>query len=194
MNIGKLKKYIFKKVRAEIPKNLTYHGIHHTIEVIETCNRYIKRMHISAHDAYLLRTAALMHDIGIMWNYFNHEDQGIKYVKELLPKWSYTVQDIEVICNLIHATRLPQSPATILEQILCDADVDYLGTDQFYRIGQTLYKEFLEYKVVTDDESWDRLQVKFLSNHHYITPFGIKFREPIKQKHLNMIKEKWAWS
>ncbi|MBK9735511.1 MAG: hypothetical protein IPO92_11290 [Saprospiraceae bacterium] len=82
---------------------------------------------------------------------------------------------------------------TILEQILCDADVDYLGTDRFYPIGQTLYKEFLEYKVVIDDESWDRLQVKFLSNHRYFTPFGIKFREPVKQMHLNQIKQKWGW-
>ncbi|MBC7884323.1 MAG: HD domain-containing protein [Saprospiraceae bacterium] len=193
MNIGKLKKFIIAKITNEIPDALSYHGVHHTLDVLNACNAYIRRLKIAGKDAYLLRTAALMHDIGIMWNYFNHEEQGIKYVRETLPGWGYSSNDIDRICSMIGATRLPQKPTNLLEQILCDADVDYLGTDLFYSIGETLFKEFLVYNVVKNEEEWDRLQVKFLSTHSYHTAYGKKYREPVKRNYLTEIVHKWGW-
>jgi uncharacterized protein len=193
MKITKLKKYVMAKMEAEKSDSLTYHGPHHTIDVLNACNAHIKRLKIAPKDAYLLRTAALMHDIGVMWEYFNHEEVAMQYVKDTLPDWGYTIQDMEIICGMIRATRLPQSPTNLLEQIICDSDVDYLGTDRFYQIGETLFKEFLVYKVVKDEESWDRLQIKFLDNHKYFTAFGQKVREPVKRKYLLEIIKKWGW-
>ena len=193
MNIRKLKSFVIDKIKKEIPSNLSYHGVHHTLDVLNSCNEYIKRLKIEHHDAYLLRTAALMHDIGIMWNYFNHEEQGIEFVRETLPGRGYSKKDIDIVSNLILATRIPQTPNTLLEEIICDADLDYLGTDMFYITGDTLYKEFLEYKVISNEEEWDKLQVKFLTNHRYHTNFAKRNREPIKRKYLQEIKLKWGW-
>jgi len=193
MNIGKLKRFILEKIRVETPKTYTYHGVHHILEVLNTCNAYIKRLNIDEKDAYLLRTAAILHDIGIMNNYFNHEAEGMEYVKKTLPNWGYSAEDINKICGMIKATKLPQQPTNLLECILCDADVDYLGTNAFYRIGRTLFEEFKVFNVVQTEEEWDRLQVKFLRNHEYHTAFAKKNREPIKRKYLQEILQKWGW-
>jgi len=193
MRITRLKNFIVQKLKAEIPDTLTYHSVHHTLEVLKVCNEYIKRLKISSGDAYLLRTAALFHDIGIMWDYFNHETLGMKFVRNTLPEWGYTIEEINKICGMILATKIPQSPASLPEQIICDADVDYLGTDRFYIVANTLFKEFLYYGLVHDDEGWDRVQVNFLNQHTYHTPYAKKFREPVKRKYLNEIMQKRNW-
>ena len=191
MNVRKLKNFIIDKIKKELPKNLTYHGVHHTLEVYETCNRYIKRLGIDPEDAYLLRTAALLHDIGIMWEYSNHEEVGMQFVRDELPKWGYTKEQIDRVCGMMRATRIPQDPQNLLEEVLCDADVDYLGTDKFYEIGETLYQEFLSKGIVSDEKSWDMLQINFLEKHHYHTDFAKKHREPVKRRHLQDLKDKW---
>ena len=194
MNIGKLKRYIVKKIEEEIPEDLYYHGLHHTLEVLETCNRYIRRMKIGREDAYLLRTAALMHDLGIMWNYDNHEEFGASYVHKTLPDWGYNADQIKIVSNLILATRTPQQPNTELENILCDADLDYLGTKNFHSIGATLFKELNIRNRVKSNKEWDTIQVKFLRAHYYHTDYARKYREPVKQEYLKEILKKWGWN
>ena len=191
MNIRKLKIFILGKLESELSNKLTYHGVLHTIHVLKSCNQYIKRMHINTNDAYLLRTAAIMHDTGFIWNFDDHEDESIKYTKELLPQWNYSKAEIDQIVGMINATKIPQKPANVLDQILGDSDLDYLGTDFFYKIGNKLYKELLAYNKISSEEEWDRLQVNFLKNHQFHTPFALKHREPLKQKYLKELLNKW---
>lgn len=193
MTIRKLKEFISDKLRQELPAKLSYHGLHHTLDVLDVCNQYIRRLNIKPKDAYLLRTAALIHDVGILWTYNGHEEEGVRYANEILPQYGYNKKDLEKISGMIRATKIPQQPKTQLEKIICDADLDYLGTDQFNSIGNTLKKEFIAYKVISNNEEWDRLQVNFLSKHHYHTQFAKKNREPKKQIFLNEIRKKWGW-
>ncbi|MFZ1751194.1 MAG: HD domain-containing protein [Saprospiraceae bacterium] len=193
MRITKIKSIVLQKLANELPDKIRYHGISHTLDVLESCNAYIRRLKIAPKQAYLLRTAAILHDIGIIWDYTDHENRGIDFSRHVLPKLGYSPSDIDTICSMIQSTRLPQSPKTILEEILCDADLDYLGTSKFYIIGNRLFEEFVNYKIVTDQESWDRVQVNFLRSHHYFTDFGKRVRQPVKQKYLNEILAKWGW-
>ncbi|MDQ3141485.1 MAG: HD domain-containing protein [Bacteroidota bacterium] len=190
MNIRKLKTFITKKLRLELSKDLTYHGLHHTLDVLNVCNDYIKRLKLNPHEAYLLRTAALLHDVGILWKYVGHEAAGVSYSHNLLPDYGYSQEDIKKIEGMIMATKIPQKPHTILERIICDADLDYLGRADFYPIGNTLYKEFMAYKVVQNEFEWDELQIKFLTDHYYHTNFAKKYREPKKVYYLKELKIK----
>ncbi len=193
MNTRKLKQFIITKLESELSEKLIYHGFHHTLHVLKSCNQYIKRMHIGTHDAYLLRTAAIMHDTGFIWGFDNHEDESITYTRNILPDWNYSEQEIDKIIGMINATKKPQTPSTVLEQILADSDLDYLGTEYFYKIGNKLYNELLAFNKISNEEEWDRIQVQFLRDHHYHTPFAIKYRTPVKQKYLKEILDKWGW-
>ena len=184
MNIGKLKKYLAHKFNSGIRPELSYHTWEHVLSVLEVCNQYARRYKITGRDALLLRTAALIHDIGFLWTYSDHEDKGVDFTANELPSWGYTKEDIKKIQGMILSTQIPQKPKNIYEKIICDADLDYLGTDQFYKIGETLYQEFKAMNQINSREEWNKLQINFLKGHKYHTPYAQKYREPVKQKHL----------
>lgn len=192
MNIRKLKGFIIQKLSEGLSDKLTYHGVHHTLDVLNACNQYIKRMKISPKDAYLLRTAALLHDTGFLKTYDNHEEESIAYALEILPKWNYSNKEIELIDVMIRSTKIPQLPNTLLEKIIGDSDLNYLGTDYFYTVGDTLFKELMAFNKISSQEQWNKIQIKFLENHRYHTLFAQKHREPVKQKHLLDLKRKWG--
>ena len=118
MNIAKLKKHIIRQLGKRLSDQLTYHSVNHTLCVLHNCNIYIRRMKIAHEAAHLLRTAALMHDTGFMSQYEDHEEQSIRYVNEVLPAWDYTYEQIEIISGIIRATKIPQQPKNVLEDII----------------------------------------------------------------------------
>jgi predicted metal-dependent HD superfamily phosphohydrolase len=190
MNTAKLKRYILNLLKINLSPQLTYHSIHHTIRVLAECEQYIKRLRISPADAYLIRTAALLHDTGFLFAFDNHEEASVKFTREILPAWNYSPFEIETITDIIMSTKIPQKPTSLLGQILSDADLDYLGTDSFIPIGNQLFDELRSYGKITSEEEWHKLQIRFIQNHRYHTSFALKHREPVKLAHLKRLKEK----
>lgn len=108
--------------------------------------------------------------------------------REALPAFGYTEGMIERVCAMVMATKLPPQPADRLGEILCDADLDYLGRSDFFRIGTTLFWEFLHDGIVKTEREWNELQVRFLQSHTYFTATSRAEREPVKQQHLQRIR------
>ena len=190
MKITKLKNFIIRKLTDDLSENLTYHGVQHTLMVLNVCNQFVKRMKVAPHDAYLIRTAALLHDTGFIHTYDNHEEKSIIFAREILPDWNYSESEIEIVSGIIRATKIPQEPKNVLEGILADADLDYLGTTSFYKIADTLRTELYHYNKISSDIEWITMQIDFLGKHNYYTAFSRKYREPVKQKYLSEIGKK----
>ncbi len=167
----------------ELDPNLTYHSKAHTMDVIEQCENIAEREGIKGHDKLVLRMAALFHDTGFLRTYLNHEVMGCKIFLEKTASMNFSDKDIKTVQELIMATKLPQVPVTHLQRIICDADLDYLGRDDFYPVADNLRKEFLHFKIVPDNETWQKMQLNFLHTHHYHTLSSQQLREPVKQKH-----------
>jgi hypothetical protein len=89
---------------------------------------------------------------------------------------------------MIMATQIPQSPKDLFGHIICDADLDYLGRDDFEPISNSLFEEIQVLVKPTSIEDWNRIQVSFIGSHQYFTNFSKTVREPIKQKHLANLK------
>lgn len=178
-----LKKMMLAELDGLDP-HLTYHSKAHTIDVIEQCEHIAKREGIHGHDMLVLRMAALFHDTGFLRTYLNHEAMGCTIFLEKTNHLDFSEKDIHAVQELIMATRLPQAPVTHLQRIICDADLDYLGRDDFFPIGENLRKEFLHFKIVPNTEAWEKMQLHFLHTHHYHTHSSQELREPVKQQHL----------
>ncbi|MEL6865083.1 MAG: HD domain-containing protein [Bacteroidota bacterium] len=189
MDYQAAKDYILQRLRKELSEDLYYHGLHHTLDVLRITKEVCRMEGVEHHQRILLQTAALYHDSGFVLHHKEHERLGCGICQEVLPGFGYTAADIEAICGMIMATKIPQSPQNELEEIICDADLDYLGRSDFFQIGQTLYKEFLAYGVVKDEEGWNRLQVSFLQNHHFFTSSTIERRQVKKNRHLEQLKK-----
>lgn len=188
-NFEEVKDFVLGKLKRELPPDLYYHGVHHTEDVLESAEIIGKDEKISDSDMLLLKIAVLFHDLGFTRVYKNHEEMGCNMAREELPKYGFNSQEIEIICGMIMATKIPQEPKTQLERIIADADLDYLGTDDFEQIGKTLYEEIRIYLDVESERQWNIIQMNFLKNHHYHTEYCKLHREAQKQKHLQHITQ-----
>jgi putative nucleotidyltransferase with HDIG domain len=182
-----VEEYVVGKLKRELAKDLYYHGLHHTLDVLRSAEMIAKEEKISDADMVLLKVAVLYHDIGFTKVYKNHEEVGCDMAREDLPGFGFSKEEIEIICGMIMATRIPQNPTTQLERIIADADLEYLGTGTFDRISRTLFDEIKIYLNVESERQWNIIQMNFLKSHHYYTDFCIKNREAEKQKHLKGI-------
>jgi len=189
MNYHAAKAFIVDKLERELSANLTYHGLHHTLDVLRVTEELCLMEAIGAYEGMLLKTAALFHDSGFIKNNKDHETLGCAIAREHLPRYDYTPLEIERVCGMIMATKIPQSPGNFLEAILCDADLDYLGREDFFDIGSTLFEELKTYRVLQREEDWNRLQVSFLEKHPFFTPTNQRRRAPRKQVYLEQLKQ-----
>lgn len=173
MDYKKIEQDMFQILENGLNSNLYYHGLHHTKEVIENILLISEKENITKENILLLKIAALLHDIGFIEKYDNHEEAGCKLSKKILPNYGIDDKDIEKICGMIMATKIPQNPKTQLEKIIADADLMYLGTNNFHTIGNTLFKELKENNKLNNEMDWNRIQASFLSSHHFHTDFCI---------------------
>jgi uncharacterized protein len=182
-----IKNNLLAKLKGLDP-HLTYHSIDHTMDMMEQAVRIAHEEGITSdRDLFLLKIAALYHDSGFLDTYANHESKSCDIFIEDAVKLDFTESEKDIICGLIMATKIPQQPNTLMEKVICDADLDYLGRDDFFEIGDTLRREFLHYKIVPDNEAWEKLQLGFLQNHTYHTKASQKQREPFKQQNLSKL-------
>jgi uncharacterized protein len=181
--------YMLALLRKELPSDLFYHSFDHVTDVLQAAERIGLAEKISAQEMELLKVAVVFHDSGFMVSSKDHEERGCTLAKELLPGYGYTDGEIERICRLIMATRFPHNPSELLEEIICDADLDYLGSDNYFPVSDRLYKELKVSGVLTNDKEWNLVQENFLSAHRYFTGFSQRTRNAKKMEHLEKIKE-----
>lgn len=182
-------KHISDLLTRDMPA-LPYHNIDHIKDVLESALRIAEAEQVSEDEISLIRLAALFHDVGFIRGAKGHEAYGAAMAKEILP--AYGLNDVQIgsICSMIMATQLPQTPANKLDKILCDADLDYLGRDDFYETGARLYQELSAAGVVETEREWNLVQRTFLQGHRYHTDFGRAQREPLKQQYLTELQTK----
>lgn len=190
MEYDKIKKIILKKLQENLPEHLSYHSVMHVKDVIDAVEKITKSENVSEEDVMLLKTAALFHDTGFLFGAKDHEEKSCEIAQEHLPNFGYSQSQIDKIKGMIMATKIPQSPKNQLEEILADADLDYLGRDDFFKIGDKLYDELTMFGIVNSERDWNLLQEKFLESHHFFTQTAIKNRNQKKQENLEIIKSK----
>ena len=185
-----LQEQMYSIYEQNLPKNYYYHNIKHMIDVVVQAEIIGQAEGISDEDMYILKTAALFHDAGFIRSHKNHERVSIDIAKEMLPQEKYTEQQITTICRLIESTMLTEEPITLLEKIIRDADLDYLGRSDYWFVSRELYKELLELKLIKKNEyEWTQKQIKFLQEHTYYTNYSRCHRNPEKARHLQLMQE-----
>jgi uncharacterized protein len=190
MQFEKVKKFILDKLKKELTKNLTYHSLGHIKDVFSAAENLAKLERVEGEDLTLLLTAVLFHDSGFLISQKEHERLSCEIAMKYLPDFGYTPEQLERIGGMIMATQIPQTPHNKLEKIICDADLDYLGRDDFFTIGNKLFDELCMYGIIDNENEWNKLQVRFLEKHHYFTDAAKKLRKAKKAENLKIVKSK----
>lgn len=190
INYYKAERFILSKLKKELSPKLHYHSYEHSKDVTRQAERIAIGEGITDEDLFLLKSAASYHDAGFVEQYERNEPIGARMAAEILPKFGYTEAHIERIKELIFVTQVPHKPKNNLEEIICDADLDYLGRDDFHEIADRLRIELREHGKIDSDRKWDQMQVSFLTNHRYFTKTSIETRLDKKRMNLEDIKRK----
>ena len=183
-----IQEIILDKLEMDLPGYLFYHNVKHTVDVVTEVELIGWAEGCSDEEILLLKTAALFHDAGHIVAYDNHEFYGTQIAKEILPGFNYTPDQIERICSIILSTKLPPKPTNILENIICDSDLDYLGRSDFIPVSNTLYEELKAQNKMGSLNDWNKIQVKFISGHQYFTKTARSLREVNKKLQIERIQ------
>ena len=184
-----IRSHVLRKLESQLSKDLYYHSVEHTVDVEAQAIRIAAAENIVAEeDLFLLKIACLYHDTGFIFSYDHHEDIGCAMATKELAEFGLDTRQTEIICGMINATKIPQTPSTKLEEIIADADLDYLGRDDFFPISHQLYLELKAKNFVQTENDWNLVQVKFFRQHTYFTATTKALRQQKKQMHLEMIE------
>ncbi len=189
--------YATRRLSSDLAPYLVYHSLKHTRdEVVPAAVSLAHACNINGESLLLLQTAAWFHDIGYVLLPTNgsdgHEAFSAREAARVLPALGYQPRHISQICGMIMATRLPQTPLTVLEALLVDADLDVLGQPDFVRRNHDLRVELAHQGFVYSDELWYREQVVFLRQHRYFTAVARQHRDQQKQHNLEHILRQLA--
>ena len=195
LNFEQARDYAITRLENELSPLLTYHSIYHTVKEVVPAADYLAGLeNVAGENRLLLLTAAYYHDLGFIRQRPGHEALSIEFAKETLPIYGYSESQIEIVCGIIRATRIPQSPTNQMEMIMADADLDYLGQENFHERSRDLRKELENFGTKFSDQEWYRYQIQFIQAHRYFTASARSTREVLKQQHLAEIKKQFALS
>jgi len=187
------KAYALGRLERELAAALTYHSLAHTRdEVLPAAEALAADAGVSGEALMLLRTAAVFHDIGFVTQREGHEAAGVSIAQAVLPGFGYRPGQMAVVGDMVMATRLPQSPRTVLESILADADLDLLGREAYWTRHLDLRAEWAAFGLWMTDLEWYQNQLSFLRGHTYFSLFARQRRDPRKQDNIRRLEAKIA--
>ncbi len=179
-----LKEKIFDDLSNILDENYSYHNLDHTKRVISSAVDIGSNYDLSNKDWRCLLTACLLHDYGFIESHIEHEKISAKLSSQILPEYGFSETDIEIINSLIIVTKLEEKPKNLLESIIRDSDLEYLGSEDFIKISPLLKKEWINCDVVKSDSEFYKIQYEFILNHSFYTDFMIN--NSINQKKENI--------
>ncbi len=187
---NKLREYAKQQLNNGLSVKLNYHSIEHTIDVLRKVNFLLQRKNHSNHEKKLIRIAALFHDIGFINTYKDHEEESVRILKSAMQVFNCNMDDFNILESLIMATKIPQKPQSSLEEIICDADLFYLGESRYYPVSELLFEEWKNYGLIENQKDWISAQLNFLRSHHFHTDYGKKVLKPEKLKRIKELEAK----
>jgi predicted metal-dependent HD superfamily phosphohydrolase len=167
-----------------------FHNLTHTKEVVNAVNEIGIHSALTKEEMEAAITAAWLHDIGYLHGPLNHEESSIKIAGDLFRRLSTPVGQVNLITNAILATRIPQNPKSLVDRVLCDADLYHLSEKNYDSKGTLLRREWaaIKNKEVTD-EQWRKHNAEFMENHRYHTTYGQTVLEEGKRKNIKRLKK-----
>jgi len=187
--LEQVKQHVIRYFKTKGDQKLAYHNLAHTESVVSNAGQIARHYRLGEKDFFIVLTAAWFHDTG----YFtggaeDHELRGADIAVKFLREIQVDEEVIQMVRQCILATRMPQSPGSLIEQIVCDADLFHFGTDEFAERNKLMRREAesrLGTKITKSD--WRKSTIRFMEAHHFQTDYGRNLLEDKKKQNLKDI-------
>jgi predicted metal-dependent HD superfamily phosphohydrolase len=189
--LDQVKTHIEDAFHSKLDKKHVYHNLSHTENVathaVELANYY----KLEDKEFFIVLAASWFHDLGYLDKWEQHEQRGADAATEFLAEKGVDEETIAAVRACILATKMPQSPKNLLEQIVCDSDLYHLGSDEFKESNRLMRKETenLLGKEI-DKHAWKLGTIKLMESHHYHTEYCRNKLDAKKRQNLEDLKAK----
>jgi uncharacterized protein len=199
-NFDMASEFARRRLETRLPPYLFYHSAVHTMhDVVPAAKKLAQMEEVEGDDLLLLLTGAWFHDLGFIFingdttleyklRVSQHEEASAAIARQVLPDFGYAPGEVEVVVGTIMATKLPQTPHNLLEQIVADADLDSIGRSDFWKVSYRLKEELATFGMPMGEDEWLTRQLSFLQSHHYFSPSAKKLRQPGKKENIKEIQ------
>lgn len=189
--LGLVESYARDILWKELPEEITYHSINHTIDVVSSAIEIGRKQNLEDSEIELLQIAAWFHDLGYTQSAESHEQKGAEIARDFLESHGYPIEAIEKVVGCIMATQMPQNPRNYLEQILCDADLMHLAGEDYFKKADLLHKEIQFTKSCKISEiEWLRMNQDFLNKHCFFTDYAKDNYESAVKENLKKVRQR----
>jgi len=181
--------YVENLFHTESSDKLIYHNLAHTNDVVRYSAAISTHYKLNDEDNFIVQCAAWFHDIGYFLDPRQHEQAGADQAVNFLRSLHVEEQVIEKVQGCILATKMPQRPTTLLEEIVCDADLFHLGGETFKEKNKTMRKEaeaLCSFKI--DKYTWNRKTVSLFKAHHFHTKYCRELLDHGKAENLKYLE------
>ncbi|MEZ4941601.1 MAG: DUF5706 domain-containing protein [Saprospiraceae bacterium] len=174
-----------------VPDKFVFHDFEHTVQTVAAVKAIAEGCQIDEHDIQLLQLATWFHDTGYAQGPNDHEERSCNIAERFL-RGKIADKDLQLVLNCIRVTKVPQQPTTLLEQIICDADLSHLGMDIYWDRTGKLRQEFvLTRDQIMSDQEWIDFELNFMLGHEYHTAVAKEMLNKRKAKHIQrLLKQK----
>ncbi|TLU99383.1 Pycsar system effector family protein [Dyadobacter luticola] len=190
--LDKVKHHVQHFFGTKALSQLSYHNLVHTESVVASAVKIANHYQLDDRDTFIVVTSAWFHDIGYCTGEATgHEVRGAEMAAEFLREEEIDESVVAEVMGCIKATVWPQNPQSLLQQIVCDADLFHLGTAEFGDWNKLVRKEAEQragHKI--DKSEWRKSTIKLLEAHTYQTDYCRELLDKQKKKNLDKLKEK----
>jgi predicted metal-dependent HD superfamily phosphohydrolase len=189
--LDKVKAFVLDYFRQHKSETYVYHDLRHTRDVVKAAQTITAYFEIKGADRFIVITSAWFHDLGYFIDRMRHEEKGADLAEEFLATQHVGKEIIQKVNGCIMATKLPQQPNNLLEEILCDADLFHFGTDSFSKRSKLLLEEYnnINNKPISKT-LWRDKTVAMMEAHHYFTDYGLLYLTRTKERNILKLKQK----
>lgn len=180
-------RFVMDFLEDNLDDRFSYHSVEHTRSVLRTSEILSNSEGIGQESLEMIRLAAAWHDCGYINDPLQHEKESCHMTRRHLPSFGFDKNQVEEICSIIMATRIPQRPEGLSQKIICDADLHYLGTDDYEKMAGMLFSELKQFGFNFSEDEWLERQIAFLTNHSYFTATAKNLFEAKKLENLQLL-------
>ena len=169
----KTSEFVSQLFKERLPEYLVYHTFGHSEKVADTSYKIGKGMKLGDEGLEIVTLAGWLHDTGYTEIYRGHEEISMRIAREFLRKENYPEEKISLITGCIKATKIPQQPQNLLEEIVADADLAGLGRKSFFADTELLHYEWktaLSRKY--SQQQWMQQNLELLTGHTFFTIYA----------------------
>ena len=189
LRLTDLEEYTFDRLEVELPRNMYFHNMNYARQMYSHSELLCKAEDLDLEETLMIRTATLMLPLGYISSYENPEKQAAAVARDILPGYFYSEKQANLISNLILSAKWPPSPRNLLEEIMADTRMEYLGRVDYIRLHKLLFLEHNEFLKPLEIREWKELQVHILTTHTYFTAGAKRLREVNADEQIQKMNE-----